>query len=57
MAKAIQKKLMIKPSLIKSGGGIFDVTVDGKLIFSKKLEGRFPEQDEIIDKIQSIINR
>jgi predicted Rdx family selenoprotein len=26
----------------------FDVLVDGKLIFSKQSEGRFPEHDEII---------
>jgi predicted Rdx family selenoprotein len=26
----------------------FDVVADGKLIFSKQQEGRFPEHDEII---------
>jgi predicted Rdx family selenoprotein len=26
----------------------FDVLADGKLIFSKQTEGRFPEPDEII---------
>jgi predicted Rdx family selenoprotein len=26
----------------------FDVVADGKLIFSKQTEGRFPEHDEII---------
>jgi predicted Rdx family selenoprotein len=26
----------------------FDVIADGKLIFSKQQEGRFPEHDEII---------
>jgi predicted Rdx family selenoprotein len=26
----------------------FDVLADGKLIFSKQTEGRFPEHDEII---------
>jgi len=26
---------------------VFEVTVDGDLIFSKKTEGRFPEDDEI----------
>jgi hypothetical protein len=26
----------------------FDVVADGKLIFSKQREGRFPESDEII---------
>lgn len=28
--------------------GQFDVIVDGKLIFSKHKEGRFPEEEEIL---------
>jgi selT/selW/selH-like putative selenoprotein len=28
--------------------GQFDVVVDGKLIFSKHKEGRFPEEEEIL---------
>jgi selT/selW/selH-like putative selenoprotein len=28
--------------------GQFDVTVDGKLIFSKHREGRFPDDEEIV---------
>ena len=33
--------------LIPSGGGVFEVTKDGELIFSKKAEGRFPDFEEI----------
>lgn len=33
--------------LIKGGGGIFDVKLDGELIFSKKQAGRFPAQGEV----------
>jgi len=29
----------------------FDVVADGKLIFSKQKEGRFPEHDEIISAL------
>jgi len=39
--------------LISSGGGVFEVTLDNKLIFSKRSLGRFPEDGEIdnlIDK-------
>lgn len=32
---------------IESGGGVFEVTVDGKLVFSKKAEERFPEYQEV----------
>ena len=33
--------------LIPSGGGVYEVMKNGKLIFSKKKEERFPEFDEI----------
>lgn len=33
--------------LIESSGGVFEVTKDEDLIFSKKSEGRFPEDEEI----------
>ena len=34
-------------SLISSGGGVFEVVLDEKLLFSKKALNRFPEQGEI----------
>lgn len=37
----------INISLISSGGGVFEVTLNGELIFSKKALNRFPEQGEI----------
>jgi selenoprotein W-related protein len=33
--------------LIKSRGGVFEITVGGELIFSKKELGRFPQPGEI----------
>ena len=33
--------------LVPSGGGCFEVSVDGKLVFSKLKEGRFPEPKEL----------
>lgn len=32
---------------VKGVGGVFEITVDGKLVFSKKQLGRFPEDAEI----------
>ena len=40
-------------TLIPSGGGVYEVNKNGKLIFSKKELERFPELDEIIDIIES----
>jgi selenoprotein W-related protein len=34
--------------LIASGGGVFEVEVDGDLIYSKKQTGEFPEEDDIV---------
>jgi len=33
--------------LVKSGGGVFEITVDDRLVFSKKALGRFPEPGEL----------
>ena len=33
--------------LVKSGGGVFEITVDGQLVFSKKKLGRFPTDAEV----------
>jgi len=42
----------INVKLIEGGGGIFDVKRGGRLIFSKKEVGRFPEHQEIIEKLK-----
>jgi selT/selW/selH-like putative selenoprotein len=34
--------------LIKSSGGAFEVKADGRLLFSKIVMGRFPQNDEIL---------
>ena len=38
--------------IVPSGGGCFEVTVDGKLVFSKLKEGRFPENAEILASLK-----
>ncbi len=39
--------------LVPSGGGAFEVSVNGKLIFSKLEEGRFPEPKELKESIEA----
>jgi selenoprotein W-related protein len=34
-------------ALVPGTGGIFEVTLDGEVIFSRKQEGRFPESKEL----------
>lgn len=36
-----------KLSLLPSSGGVFEVKLNDKLIFSKKELDRFPEEDEV----------
>ena len=38
-------------SLRKSGGGVFEITVDGRLAYSKKATGQFPSDDEVLRTI------
>jgi len=39
-------------TLVPSDGGRFEVSLDGRLLFSKLAEGRFPKANEIIDLIE-----
>jgi selenoprotein W-related protein len=47
----VKRQRNIETSLIKGGGGQFEVVLDGKLIFSKKQAGRFPDTKEILEQI------
>ncbi len=48
MAAAIKKSCGLEAKLIEGAGGIFDVKVDGKLIYSKHETGQFPEESEVL---------
>ena len=34
--------------LVTGTGGIFDVHVDGELVFEKKMLGRYPQPDDVL---------
>jgi selT/selW/selH-like putative selenoprotein len=34
-------------TLVKGRNGVFDITIDGKLAYSKKETGSFPSDDEV----------
>ena len=46
-AKLKQTFQGVDVQLISSGGGVFEVAVNGQLIFSKRSLDRFPEDGEI----------
>jgi selT/selW/selH-like putative selenoprotein len=43
----------VEIELIPSGGGVFEVVADGKLIHSKKATRRFPERGEIVAALRA----
>jgi selT/selW/selH-like putative selenoprotein len=51
VAEIRKQRTNIETRLTKGGGGQFEVTLDGKPIFSKKEQGRFPDTQEILQQI------
>jgi len=51
LAAQIKESVDCEPELIAGDNGVFDVEVDGRLIFSKHETGRFPEDEEILEKL------
>ncbi|MFP6703788.1 MAG: Rdx family protein [Planctomycetaceae bacterium] len=47
----MQDHCQVDATLIEGAGGIFDVVVDGKMIFSKHDVDRFPEHAEILGQL------
>jgi len=45
--QAVNADDAIEVALIRGGGGVFEITVDGALAFSKKALGRFPTDQEV----------
>ena len=47
--------LKAQPSAVvglkKSGSGVFEITVDGRLAYSKKAGGRFPTDEEVLGSL------
>jgi selenoprotein W-related protein len=52
LAAAIFHAIGVEAELIKGKNGVFDVVVDGGLVFSKQKAGRFPETDEILKMLE-----
>ncbi|MBW2543956.1 MAG: Rdx family protein [Deltaproteobacteria bacterium] len=52
MADEIKGVLGGDAKLVPGGGGIFDVIADGDMIYSKFKTGRFPEHEEVIEKLK-----
>ena len=54
MADAIQDALGVKVELVGGGRGIFEVTVDGKVVAKKSFAG-FPEDGDVVAAVQTAL--
>lgn len=54
MAAAIRDEFSLEAELVRLRNGIFKVYVDGKKIFDKYEEERFPDEQEILDTISTM---
>jgi len=52
MGDGLKKKFGADIELVAGSGGVFDISVDGKMIFSKFEKGRFPQLEDIIGLIK-----
>jgi selenoprotein W-related protein len=51
LAARIKQDFGVTPELIQGKGGVFDVVVNGQLIYSKKETGRFPDHEEVLSQL------
>ena len=52
MAAELKQAFGAQVKLVEGSGGVFDVTVDGKRVYSKHETGRFPDEGEVVELIQ-----
>ena len=55
MRSALDSRFGILAEMRPSSGGVFEVTLNGSLIFSKKQLGRFPNDGEIVTFIEDVL--
>lgn len=48
----LAKECRVDATLVEGGRGVFDVALDGDVVFSKDQTGRFPRDEEIIRAVR-----
>jgi len=51
LAASIRERLGIAPEVLPGDIGMFDVVVDGRVVYSKQKTGKFPVADEVIARL------
>ena len=52
LAESIERETGAPSELVRGDNGIFDVEIDGRLVFSKRETKRFPEHQEILAELR-----
>tara|TARA_B100000676_G_scaffold296984_1_gene338001 strand:+ start:2324 stop:2491 length:168 start_codon:yes stop_codon:yes gene_type:complete len=52
LAGKLKKAYSVDASLREGAGGVFDVTVDGDLVYSKHQTGQFPDEARLVADLQ-----
>ena len=47
----------MESKLIEGAGGVFDVHVNGTQVWNKHDIGRFPENEEVLDRIRQTVGQ
>jgi len=47
LAAELERDFGARATLAKSSGGVFEVEADGRLVYSKRSSGRFPQAGEV----------
>jgi selenoprotein W-related protein len=51
------KQKLAALELQPAGGGCFEITLDGQLIYSKLKTGEFPDEDAIVAELSKLIKK
>ena len=46
--RGITRHVILRNQVVPGKGGIFDVHVDGELVFTKSMLGRYPQPDDVV---------
>jgi selenoprotein W-related protein len=46
------KQQLDRMTLVPSGGGCFELTLDGELAYSKLQTGKFPDEEQMVDLVR-----
>jgi len=52
LAAELKREFNVDAELVAGHGGVFEVSVDGRRLFSKRSTGRFPEDGEVTGLIR-----